>query len=385
MEKKKNVFQIIFGWIKEIFYFILQLIFIFLGIFYHSKTKSFSDEKVNVVLLSGFLQRTVSLLPLFRRLKKLGFNPIIFDYGFGFLGIKKNADKLNEFLKTHSQGKTILFGYGLGGLIIIEARRAHLDLKDIPAVTLGSPLKGSPAARILPFFDSFKDMIPEWEFIKKIKEEKDSLNNVIMARAIHDEFVFGGFSCLDTDERCKIIDVVGHYALIFEITDKDLLSLLSWYSDKNINSEFRPKPGQIDFTNITRVPVINCVVRYNGKILLVKRSGGMKFYPNYWNGISGFLDDDQTIEEKVLEELNEELGINEDNINSMKKGSIIEYEDSAYKKTWLIRPVLVDVNTDNIKIDWEAREFKWVLPEELKNFELLPGFDKVVESLFEKK
>jgi 8-oxo-dGTP pyrophosphatase MutT (NUDIX family) len=381
MYKKKNIFQIIFGWVKEVFYFILQFIFIFLGIFYRPKSGNFSEEKINIVLLPGILTRTLVFLPLVGRLKKLGFNPILFDYGLGFSAIKKNADKLNEFLKTHSKGKVILFGYSLGGLVIMEARRAHLDLKDIPTVTLGAPLKGSPVAKFLPFFDSHKDMIPEWEFIKKIKEEKNSLNNVIMARALYDEIVFGGFSCLDTDERCKIIDVVGHYALVFEIKDKDLLSLLSWYSDKNINSEFRPKPGQIDFTNISRVPVINCIVRYKDKILLVKRSGGMKFYPNYWNGISGFLDDDQTIEEKVLEELTEELGIDDDNITSMKKGTIIEYEDSAYKKTWLIHPVLVDINTDDVKIDWEAREFKWVLADELKNFELLPGFDEVTESL----
>ena len=384
MDKNKNMFQIIFGWVKEIFYLILKLIFAFIGVFYRPKEGEFSEEKVNIVLLHDFLSRSTIFLPIAGRLKKLGFNVVLFDHGWGFSGIKKSADKLNEFLKTKSKGKTILFGYSLGGLIIMEARRAHIDLKEMPVVTLGAPLKGTPIVKIFPFFNSCRDMMPEGEFIQKIKEEKDSLNNVIMARALHDEMVFSGFSCLDTDERCKVIDIIGHTALIFEIKDNDLMSLLSWYSDKNIHSEFRPKPGQIDFTNVTRVPVVNCVVRFKDKILLVKRSGGMKFYPNYWNGISGFLDDDQTIEEKVMEELTEELGIEEDDIVSMEKGGIIEYEDSAYKKTWLIHPVLVDLDTDDVKIDWEAREFKWVTKEELNNFELLPGFDKVAESLFQK-
>jgi len=52
--------------------------------------------------------------------------------------------------------------------------------------------------------------------------------------------------------------------------------------------EFKPKPGQIDYTNIRVAPVINCVVQYQDKILIVRRNLKMKFYPGYWNGISGF-------------------------------------------------------------------------------------------------
>jgi len=384
MEKYKNIFKIIFGWIKEILYWVLKFIFAFIGVFYKPKEGEFSEEKINIVLLHDFFSRSVILMPLAGRLKKLGFNVVYFDSGWGFAGVKKSADKLNEFIKTKNKGRTILFGYSLGGLIVMEARRAHIELKDIPAVTLGAPLKGAPVASVFPIFDSCKDMRPGSDFIKKIEKERDSLNNVITAKSLYDEIVFNGYSCLDTDAKCKVLDIIGHVALIFEMKDDDLTSLLSWYFDKNIHSEFKPKPGQIDFTNIRRVPVINCVVRSDGKVLLVKRSGGMKFYPNYWNGISGFLDDDQTVEEKVLEELTEELGVEEDDIISMKKGSIIEYEDSAYKKTWLIHPVLVDINTNDIKIGWGAKEFKWVSPTELDDFELLPGFDKVVETLFER-
>jgi len=49
--------------------------------------------------------------------------------------------------------------------------------------------------------------------------------------------------------------------------------------------------------------------RYQNKILVVQRSKKLHFYPGYWNGISGFLDDQKNIEQKVKEELREELGI----------------------------------------------------------------------------
>ena len=35
---------------------------------------------------------------------------------------------------------------------------------------------------------------------------------------------------------------------------------------------FKPKPGQTDFTNIRWAPVINCVLKYENKILVVKRN-----------------------------------------------------------------------------------------------------------------
>ena len=145
--------------------------------------------------------------------------------------------------------------------------------------------------------------------------------------------------------------------------------------------KFIPKPGQTDYTNIRRAPVINCVVRYKDTILIVKRSATLHFYPNYWNGISGFLDDNKSIEDKVKEEMHEELGLDEKDILGIEQGEVFEQEEPQYNKTWIVHPILVDVATNNIKLDWEAQNFKWVSPEELTNFDLLPGFDRVLKSV----
>ncbi|MDP3956425.1 MAG: NUDIX domain-containing protein, partial [bacterium] len=149
--------------------------------------------------------------------------------------------------------------------------------------------------------------------------------------------------------------------------------------------KFIPKPGQIDFTNVRRAPVINCVVRYNGKILIVQRSAGMKFYPGYWNGVSGFIDDERSVAQKAKDEIKEELGIAEEDITTIYEGEVFEQEEPSYNKTWLVHPVLVDVNTDKITLDWEAEKYKWIEVTEAKNYNLLPGFDKVLEALFSDK
>lgn len=145
--------------------------------------------------------------------------------------------------------------------------------------------------------------------------------------------------------------------------------------------KFKPKPRQIDYTNARWAPVINCVLKYGNKILIVKRSEELRLYPGYWNGVSGFLDDEKSLEEKVKEELREELGIEEKNIARIRLGEVFDQEEPNYKKTWIVHPVLVEVNTDAVKLDWEAKSYKWVEPSEAKSFDLLPGFDKVLEKV----
>src|SRR3989344_5976849 len=106
------------------------------------------------------------------------------------------------------------------------------------------------------------------------------------------------------------------------------------------NKIFKPKPGQIDYTHARWAPVINCVVEHSGKFLIVRRNSTMRLYPGYWNGIAGFLDDTKSFEEKVKEELREEAGIKAGDILSIKLGEIFDLDDAAYRKTWIVHPVL---------------------------------------------
>jgi 8-oxo-dGTP pyrophosphatase MutT (NUDIX family) len=144
-------------------------------------------------------------------------------------------------------------------------------------------------------------------------------------------------------------------------------------------SKFQPKTGQVDYHDIRYAPVINCVVKHQEKILLVERSSDMNYYPGYWNGISGFLDDKQDLEQKVRQELKEEIGLDEQDIKSIKYGEIFHQDEPKYNKTWIVHPVLVEVKTDKIKLDWEAQNYKWLSFFEAKEYKLLPGFDKVLQ------
>ncbi|OGG38408.1 hypothetical protein A3I34_03070 [Candidatus Jorgensenbacteria bacterium RIFCSPLOWO2_02_FULL_45_12] len=145
--------------------------------------------------------------------------------------------------------------------------------------------------------------------------------------------------------------------------------------------KFKPKPGQIDYTNVRWAPVINCVLKHNNKFLVVERNKELNFYPGYWNGISGFLDDQRTLAEKVEGEIREELGIPKNKIKRIRLGEIFDQDEPKYKKTWIVHPVLVEVKTNKIKLDWEAKNYKWLPLQEIKKLKLLPGFNKVLKKL----
>ena len=147
--------------------------------------------------------------------------------------------------------------------------------------------------------------------------------------------------------------------------------------------KFVPKPGQTDYTRIRYAPVLNTVVtRADGKVLLVQRSPDMRLYPGFWNGISGFLDDYKSIEEKVREELSEELDVDEKDIVSIKRGQVLLQEAPEYGKTWLVVPVLVTVHAVDVRTDWEAQKAQWFEPAEIDKLELLPGFNTVFKQFF---
>lgn len=109
----------------------------------------------------------------------------------------------------------------------------------------------------------------------------------------------------------------------------------------------------------------------------------MRFYPGLWNGVSGFLDDDRNIEDKVKEELREELGIEANSIQSITLKNIFLQDAPEYKKTWIVHPVLVEVSKDAVTLDWEAQKYEWIKREDVKNFNLLPSFELVLERIFE--
>lgn len=148
---------------------------------------------------------------------------------------------------------------------------------------------------------------------------------------------------------------------------------------------FVPRQGQKDFTSVRCAPVLNCIVYHERRILLVHRSATLRFYPGFWNGISGFLDDGSSVVQKAKAELLEEVGIGPSEILSIEEGAVFTQEELHYQKTWIVHPVLVQVATTRISFNWEAQAFRWVSVPSARRLKLLPGFDRVLATFFDAK
>lgn len=136
--------------------------------------------------------------------------------------------------------------------------------------------------------------------------------------------------------------------------------------------------GRINYSNSNIAPVVTIFVKYKDKILLLKRSDEVRVYQGKWFTVAGYLDELKPLDEKVIEELQEEIGIGKSNISSIHIGKPYKFTDTNVNKTWIAHPVLVTLKDKprTIKLDWEHTEYKWIKPEEIKNFDTSPKLDE---------
>ena len=122
----------------------------------------------------------------------------------------------------------------------------------------------------------------------------------------------------------------------------------------------------------TYVAVIGVVkLSDDDRILLLKRTAKRRTSPNKWQTPSGFIKEGESAEEAVIREVKEETAL-EGTI--IRCGNTFEVIDEWAR--WVIIPFLISVESDNVIIDTsEHSEFKWVVVEQVTNFECVKGIE----------
>lgn len=140
--------------------------------------------------------------------------------------------------------------------------------------------------------------------------------------------------------------------------------------------------GRIDYTNATEAPVVNIVVMYNERMLLLKRSDQVLTYKGMWNCVGGYIDSYDDPDKFVIKELEEELGILESDIMLLELGIPIIKEDKSIPITWHIYPYLVTLaSKPEIILDYEHTECAWIDPVTITEYETVPGLEKLYDHL----
>lgn len=132
--------------------------------------------------------------------------------------------------------------------------------------------------------------------------------------------------------------------------------------------------GRIDYSHSDIAPVITIFVCYRDSVLLLKRSDKVLTYRGKWNTVAGYLDELKPIQEKIFQELSEELGITKRNIKTFRIGESYTFTDKTTNKTWIVYPAKVELTQKtDIILDWEHTEYRWIHPSEIDKYDTVPN------------
>ena len=125
--------------------------------------------------------------------------------------------------------------------------------------------------------------------------------------------------------------------------------------------------------------VVTVFLTHRSKILVLKRSREVGTYKGHWAGVSGYLESDDPLAQ-ALTEMAEEVGLGEEDVTLLKAGKPLEIVDSDRGRAWKVHPFLFAVHEpDKIILDWEHKEMRWILPEEIVQFQTVPGLKKTLD------
>jgi translation initiation factor 2B subunit (eIF-2B alpha/beta/delta family) len=71
-------------------------------------------------------------------------------------------------------------------------------------------------------------------------------------------------------------------------------------------------------------------------------------------------------------EIMEELGLGAEQIDLVRGGNVLRAFDEDMNTVWAVHPFLFNVSRQDIQLDWEHTEYRWVKPNELGSFETVP-------------
>lgn len=137
--------------------------------------------------------------------------------------------------------------------------------------------------------------------------------------------------------------------------------------------------GNVTLSDVTGRRVVNCIVKSGEKFLLLKRSDRVGSFQGKWAAVSGYVEEGESPEITAYRELKEEISLSEPLL--LKKGDPVVTRKGT--TAWISYPFLFDVHggKEDISLDWEHTEYRWVLPQEMGEFETVPGLLGSLHSL----
>lgn len=126
--------------------------------------------------------------------------------------------------------------------------------------------------------------------------------------------------------------------------------------------------------------VVTCFLECDKKILILRRSQKVGSFRGRWAGISGYIE--TTADEQALVEIEEEAGLCLQDLELVAKGDLLAAEDEGVR--WVVHSYLFRIKEpDKVRIDWEHSEKKWIRPEDLDSYQIVPMLKEVLALVYQ--
>lgn len=146
--------------------------------------------------------------------------------------------------------------------------------------------------------------------------------------------------------------------------------------------------GKIDYSDQSRRPVVEVLVKYAGQLLMLRRSNHVGVHQNLYSGVSGYYDMPIPYAQMAAQELDEELCLEP---RDYKLGVGLPFEQQEGPLTWVVHPGIAEIRSqtarNKIRLDCEHSEMQWVDLPDVHSFiqtnETVQGFKETLVAVSE--
>lgn len=127
--------------------------------------------------------------------------------------------------------------------------------------------------------------------------------------------------------------------------------------------------------------IVTCFLRHGVKICIFKRSELVGSSRGKWHGVSGYLPEGREPLGHALTEIAEETGLTNEQLRLMRQGAPMSFYDARRDRRWVVHPFLFDVDSTDIRLDWEHTDLAWIEPEEMAQYDCVSGLEELYRAL----
>ncbi len=177
--------------------------------------KWLEGERGNVILVPGFMDDHVFLMPIADALNSAGYKiHILKDFDTTFQSIEDLAKELDDYVKNNNLENIILVAHSKGGLVsrYVMEHYPNENEKIIKVFTISTPHKGTifGKAKKLHLYQ----MMPNSEMIRELNAQKNNLHKIVNIYPRVDNSIVPNKNLILDGAENHQIDIVGHTRIL---------------------------------------------------------------------------------------------------------------------------------------------------------------------------